>query len=201
MQLATTAQTLDFLQHEYDVFRSQPTALQAQIMEFNELVRAPTEKAEWPLRVLYIDLLMHDEMLRRSRVSHDTKRARIQLLMRNKVMLQKLIRQREAVGESVTPDPRTELVVLELPWLLEWFPAQHRAAFERELRPLWAAVPLDPQAVLTTLLQQCVVLGCRTVEDFRALFSVIECVVYQMLTASSALSVEKSASSGKEKPS
>lgn len=190
MQLATTAQTLEFLQTEYTKFRSYSEAQRAQALEFNELVRAPLDQAELPLRILYIDLLMHDEMLRHSQATHDTKRDRIAILVRNKVALQVMIRNREKVEESVTPDPRTEAQDADLPDLLGWFPELQRTAFEKQLQPVWRRWKkgkIDVQQLLAMVVQRCVVLGCRSVEAFRAVFTIIEWILYQTETAQPAV--------------
>ena len=177
MQLATTGGTLEFLQGAYATFRAYTDAQKAQALEFNELVRAGLEKPELPLRLLYIDLLMHDEMIRRSQASHDTQRARIETLMRNKVGLQRMIRQRESVDEAVTPDARTEAPDLALADLLAVFPPERQAQFHTALHPVWTQWQhreLTPQDLVAVFSQQCVVLGCRSLADFRALFTVIE---------------------------
>lgn len=191
LQLASTDVTLQFLQTEYEKFRAHKAELQAQILEFNELVRQPLEKPELTLRVLYIDLLMHDEMIRHSQATHDTKRERIAVLMRNKVALQQMIRQREAAEECVVPDPRTEQKNHDLVALLNWFPEAHRSEFRQQLQPVWRrwqTKKISTQELLQTVVQKCVVLGCRSVEDFRALFSIIEWVLHTQ-TASEEKSV------------
>lgn len=182
MQLATTSQTLDFLQGEYAKFRALDSAQQAQSLEFNELVRAPLEKPETPLRTLYIDLVMHDEMIRHSRNAKDTNKERITTLIRNKVAIQMMIRHREVVLESVTPDPRTEEKHVELDQVLSWFSAAHRPDFQRHLGPAWRkwrSGKLTPKELLETIVQKCVVLGMRSIDDFRALFSIIELIIHQ----------------------
>lgn len=185
MQLATTTQTLEFLQTEYTKFHSYSKDQQAQVLEFNELVRAPLDHAELPLRILYIDLLMHDEMLRRSKAIHDTKRDRIAILVRNKVALQVMIRNREKVQESVTPDPRTEAKDADLPDLLVWFPEAQREAFAKQLQPVWRRWKkgkIEIQQLMERVLERCVVLGCRSVETFRALVTLIEWILHQTET-------------------
>lgn len=181
MQLATTAQTLDFLQDAYTQFRTYTPEQQAQALEFNELVRAPLEQPDLPLRVLYIDLLMHDEMIRHSQAARDTQKTRIERLIRNKVVLQGIIRRREQVQEAVTPDPRTEEPHTELVTLLAWWPEPDRAAFQKQLQPLWQRWQrgkLSAPELLAAVLQRCVVLGCRSVVAFRALFSLVEWLVF-----------------------
>ena len=182
MQLASTDETLDFLQREYAKFRTYSVEQQEQCLEFNELVRVRTEKLELPLRLLYIDLLMYDEMIRRSKSAHDTNRERIELLIRNKLALLRLIQHRESVYESVTPDLRTENKDATLDEVLSWFPPERRADFREKLHSVWKRWKkkrIDTEHLLQNIFQQCVVMGCRSVEDFRALVSIVELVLFQ----------------------
>lgn len=178
--MATTAGTLEFLQSEYEPFRRYSAEQKTMALEFNTLVRAQLEVPEVPLRQLYVDLLLHDEMLRASQAARDSKRSRIETLMRNKVVLQRRIRQREVAGETATPDPRTEEKELSWSTVLSWFPTSQRAGVQAQLEPVWQnwqAERLSTQEFLAQVVQKCVVLGCRSVAGFRAVFTLIEWVV------------------------
>ncbi len=177
LKLATTQQTLEFLQGQYAKFRALNDSIKAQALEFNELVRAPLEKPEVPLRTLYIDLAMHDEMIRHSQNAKDTNKERITTLMRNKIAIEMMIRHREAVLESVTPVDFSEQKELDDVLLL--VPESRRPDFRAQIETSWKKWrrgKITAQELMEALVQKCVVLGMRSIEDFRALFTILEFV-------------------------
>jgi len=191
MPLTTIGQTLDFLQGEYQQYRNLEDTAQAILEEYNDEVRRSVSKDEphpMPLRTLYIDLAMHDEMVQHSRNAQDQNRERVTMLLRNKIGIQRMIKRREEAKETVVPDEAVDLAALECVdepealkiRLMKWIPEKHKSTFGKKLHKIWKKCQRKPDWVLKVVklvIQECILLGMKSIEDFRSLVCIVECLM------------------------
>ena len=186
MQLTNMSNTLVFLQESYGVFYSMTLENRAIQLEFNEQMSRGLGP---PLRDLYITLAMYDEMIESFREYDSLFRTTV----KNKIITEQDIRQREELEEKIVPNPQIVKVMAEIgadeeqlqKGLLQWIPENCQDKFSRQLAVIWkqAKKEKDPenkiQAIVPSIIQVYSKLGlAKTVENFHALFSIVECLLF-----------------------
>lgn len=200
--MSTIGDTLTFLQENYHQFQTLDETQKSICLKHNEEIQKSVSETSHavPLRTLYIDLAMHDEMVSHSIKAQDKNRERINLLLRNKIAIQRMIAQREGANESVTPDSEVEHVAkacvklgseeLKKALIDQWVPKPHRATFLRKLKISTTRKTENKhnddhwsQNYIKHLIQQCILSKMRSVEEFRAMVAMVECIIrYRTLT-------------------
>jgi hypothetical protein len=180
---------LDFLHGEYAKFRQMDPESQAISLEYNEEIRKslsdPTDETRTvppPLRQLYIDLVMYDEMIQNmiNRRKLATQRDKFLLLMASKMATQNQITLREEAKESIVPDVQLESVLRECQdndelmkaRLMQWVPEKYREKLTRRLKyqKSW-------DKIINCIMSECSVSQLASVDNFRSLFTLMECIM------------------------
>jgi hypothetical protein len=171
MQLTSADRFNTFLQHKYDIFYKYTPEQQAQVLEFNESVRGGAV----PLRLIYIDLFMYDQL-----ILHAQQNVRNPLyynsLVRNKLTTQALIKSREALKESVTPDLRANQSELKFSEVVDWFPESVRPEIRIRLHDAWQSWVVG-KIRASELLHSVLALSSHashSPEVFRVVFTIME---------------------------
>ena len=184
LHLITIDHVLEILQDDYFKFRKLDAENQSMTVEYNQLVRQTLEKPELSLRTLYIDLGFHDEMIRSSMNAHDMDKARIELIMKNKIAIEQMIRAREEVKESVIPETKVDLIAQQVGGdinmlkseLVKWFPPGRQASFSKFLQRIWKKSHNNIEEIIKAIVRQCIVVGMKSIDDFRLLVDIVECL-------------------------
>ena len=196
MKLTTIAQTLDFLQDEYKRFNGlSDTECERQKAHAKSLwSREKSTTIPVPLRTLYIDLAMHDELVRHSQESKQNNTSHITMLLKNKIAIQKMIRQREKSQEWIIPDEKVHQLILDyqddtdqIPeQLSRWMPESKRNDFMVFMQPLWTTHRNSTEGlgqIMQGITRQYISWGMKSVSDFRLLVSMLETLLqYEQLT-------------------
>jgi len=192
MKFTTIEDTLYFLQKEYQSFHAMDPEARAIALEYNEEIRKsinPTKSLD-PLRTLYIDLCMYDQMIQQlmkgfnKRKSHDN----FIVLMTSKISTQHRIAQREKEKESIVPDELVETTLQECRGdpeklknrLTQWIPSEFKEKITKKLEIVWQKNKNQSncwEKVLKFIMDECIGLHMKSVENFRSLFCIVECVM------------------------
>lgn len=177
LKLVTVEKVLMFLQDEYEKFRAKTQEQQDAERESNQLIRKSLREPNLTLRDLYIDLAMHDQMILHSKEVKDKNEKRIRLLIENKLMIESLIKERQAADESVLPDVEVERVAQDGDLRQQAFNIWiTNPDMRKKLEKAWTD-DIDSERLINLLVQKFIVLELKRVEDFRALVNTIECVI------------------------
>ncbi len=159
MELDTFASVFDRLWPRYESFWAASHEDQAQqIVHNTQLCQESTVKK--PLRLLYIDALFCDDMIRKG-VEGDA----LLMIVTKRVFIKKVLEQREQQKESVVPyEKMTQCKTLEtlLATLSHWIPTE-RLPQTDDSKALIAAVTKQAQ---------------KSRVEFADLFTMFECVLY-----------------------
>jgi len=107
LRFANLQDTLYFLQESYETFRNMSVEDQAMCLEYNEEIRKTLDPEGLPLRVLYIDLAMYDQLIQQllsKEQDNNNSQNYLLRLMSGKVATQHMIALREEAKESITPE-------------------------------------------------------------------------------------------------
>jgi hypothetical protein len=192
LQFTNIEDTLNFLFREYQIFREMNSDAQAITLEYNEEIRKsinPT-KSLVPLRSLYIDLCMYDQVIQQLLKTSEQRKSQdpLILLMTNKIATQHMIAKREELKESIVPDSLIESTLAECQndeeqlknKCIQWIPKEHKEKFERRLNKVWEKYHQKTncwEKVMKFIIDECISLHMSSVDNFRSLFSIIECIM------------------------
>ena len=181
--------TLEFLKNNYELFWSLSKEEQSTVLIRNEELKNMREEGGLPspLRELYIDLMMHDELITHSRAA-DTSPELMQSLLRNKLALLQTILEREKSGERIVPSVKVQKVVMTCGRdpqklqraLLDFVRSDKKKEFKHKMKRIWRKAIKQKdwvQFMIQACLQQSILLGLRSIQDFRNSVSMIECLL------------------------
>lgn len=174
----TIPEILEFLQYEYSIFRDLPDEIQNRHRrKAQEILHSPeTEGVKVSLRVLYLDLAMHDELYRQAKKN----KTDVNIILRNKLAIQHMIRYREVQGEIIIPDEKLNQIVLDYQDDLESIPMEMSLLLPESKREhflsLW--IEYDNMAQIIQGVAKLYLVGFKDVNEFRSLAGVLECLVF-----------------------
>jgi hypothetical protein len=189
-KLATMETGLNFLQNEYRLYSVQSLSNKYLINSQNSKIQE--EDSTIPnLRLLYIDLIMHDTMLANAEKIGDLNNPTSQRLKQKKMIIYSLIKEREKGGEKVVPDEKVSITVesskgddgLICTHVLEWIPQEHREEFQKTIYTAQKKYRNDPEMLLKVF-RACVkkgaVLNLKSLEAYRNFVGMCECFLLHM---------------------
>lgn len=192
MKFTTIEETLYFLNDEYQIFKNMDPEAQAINLEYNEEIRKSIDatKSLPPLRTLYVDLCMYDQMIQQvlKKSRHKKNTDNFLVLMTSKIATQHMIAIREEAKESIVPDELIEQTIQECKddpekfknRLIQWIPSEYKKKFTPKLETVWKKNQNQPdcwEKVLRFVVEECIHLHMNSVENFRSLFSMVECIM------------------------
>lgn len=197
VQLTTVENTLHFLQSEYKTFSNLSLEEQAAVKVENEKKLRHVDNSHKPLRQLIIELCMIDILIQSGANNNPEKQKRHNSqLFQHKRHLIKDIRERERRQEIIVPDLKVcnlfqnvchGHMTFDRLWIvfLDWCepktkeklnPMKLKKLFTRLRKPHVSKLDFL-QSTIQKVQKLFIVKKCRSMPDFHALFTIVECLL------------------------